>query len=757
VAGANSVRLGQAYVEIFAEDGALRSGLTAAANRVKAWGASITSIGSRIVGVSGGVLGASLDLVKSFKDQGNELNTLSLKTGASVERLSELQYIFEQSGAKFTDFSIAVKHMQRSLGEAAGEGKAARTIRDDLAHLGLTLEDFKGLDAVEQFRKLAGAIGAIKDPTERINAAMGIFWVRTGQQIMPVLSLGAAGMNKLAAEARDLGIVMSSDQASSANDLKDAWNRLDRVWNAAKFTAGSALAPTLVDLLGLVTSHAGAVRQWTNENRGLILSAVKGAVVLGGLGAGLVVVGTALSAVGSTIGLVASGIGMAGASLKAMFTPMGLVFTAIRYGATGWLLFTEDGKKAAAGVREAWSGFGSSFLTSWDSILSALNSGDLQHAIAIVSKAVEVEWAKAMISMGKSYDALQENINKTLAKPGAQAAGVIGGALSGAAIGSRFGPYGAAAGTVIGGIGGYAGVNPAQTRTWAGAAWDAANYVGGIGSELFADASREVGPGVRHVMTAGVRFGGNADPMRSNELEAAWAKVNEDKTALAGLRAGPQTRFTADLIKIMGERVDEGYGKIERIKAELFNRANARAAPPEAVAQANRFAEAEANVLRIEKELEALRAKPPAKGVLSDVERLREELAAAKNNYEELIALHHNLANDRELADGSHRNQGYFQALQLEAYNAAENLKLAQRAYDGKIGVRAGEGAAAVEGVKRWTGSQGGFRTMGGGAYREFSGDALIGELKNIKTEVSGLREDLEDFKRTAERATTSN
>ena len=28
-----------------------------------------------------------------------------------------------------------------------------------------------------------------------------------------------------------------------------------------------------------------------------------------------------------------------------------------------------------------------------------------------------------------------------------------------------------------------------------------------------------------------------------------------------------------------------------------------------------------------------------------------------------------------------------------------QNLKLAQRAYDDKIGVRAGEGAAAVEGV----------------------------------------------------------
>ena len=56
MAGANSVRLGQAYVEIFAEDGALRSGLTAAANRVKAWGASITSIGSRIVGVADGLV-----------------------------------------------------------------------------------------------------------------------------------------------------------------------------------------------------------------------------------------------------------------------------------------------------------------------------------------------------------------------------------------------------------------------------------------------------------------------------------------------------------------------------------------------------------------------------------------------------------------------------------------------------------------------------------------------------------------------------
>mgnify|MGYP000179829139 CR=1 FL=1 len=94
----------------------------------------------------------------------------------------------------------------------------------------------------------------VGNPTQRAALAMDVFG-KSGQKLIPLLSAGAKGIDELRAEANRLGLTVGTDQAQSAADLQDAWNRLLKTLKAAAFAIGGALAPDLTALLG--SFHVG--------------------------------------------------------------------------------------------------------------------------------------------------------------------------------------------------------------------------------------------------------------------------------------------------------------------------------------------------------------------------------------------------------------------------------------------------------------------------------------------------------------------
>jgi hypothetical protein len=130
------------------------------------------------------------------------------------------QFTAAQSGIKSGELEVAVSRLSRTLGEAAqGSDSAVKAFRD----IGVGVLDASGkvrsTDAV--MADIADRIQKIEDPAKRAAVAVEFFG-RTGQRMLPMLSQGAAGMDRFRAEAKAAGAVLSDDLISKADAASDA-------------------------------------------------------------------------------------------------------------------------------------------------------------------------------------------------------------------------------------------------------------------------------------------------------------------------------------------------------------------------------------------------------------------------------------------------------------------------------------------------------------------------------------------------------
>jgi hypothetical protein len=128
--------------------------------------------------------------------------------------------------------------MQKAIVEAA---KGSADAQRNLALLGLSLADLDGLSPDEQFKLIADRLSRIEDPTIRAAMAMEFFG-RSGTTLLPMLVNGAAGIDAFAAQARALGLVMSTENAEAAHKFSQALDILWRVIKSGVNAIGAALA-----------------------------------------------------------------------------------------------------------------------------------------------------------------------------------------------------------------------------------------------------------------------------------------------------------------------------------------------------------------------------------------------------------------------------------------------------------------------------------------------------------------------------------
>ncbi|MFP3938352.1 MAG: hypothetical protein ACLFVW_08415 [Phycisphaerae bacterium] len=128
--------------------------------------------------------------------------------------------------------------MQSNILEA---GRGLSTANDALAELGLTFGDLDGLSPEEQFKLLAERISRVADPTRKAALAMMLFG-RSGTNLLPMFERGAACIQQLREEARQLGLTMPGKDAATAERFTDALDRMWKVVRMGVFHIGAALA-----------------------------------------------------------------------------------------------------------------------------------------------------------------------------------------------------------------------------------------------------------------------------------------------------------------------------------------------------------------------------------------------------------------------------------------------------------------------------------------------------------------------------------
>jgi len=385
---AQGIRAGKAYVEIGANDSALVKGLKSAQEKLKKFGMGLSAIGGGMSALSGAILGPMAASVHVFSESGDELSKLSDRTGVSVEALSELRHAAGQSDVSVGDLQNGLLKMSKTLGEAATGSDSAI---EALASLGLRIEDLQSLSPDLQFEALAQAIGGVSDPALKTKAVMDIFG-KSGANLLPLMTQGAAGVKALRQEARDLGLQVSGADAAAATLYGDTLANLWSVIKDVSFEIGAALAPALTALIQTVTPIVVGIAQWIGQNRELVVWIAGVAAAVGAAGAALVSFGVASLALSAAIGGLISLGGVLAAVFAAIVSPVGLVIAAVVALGAAIATQTEWGVSMVGWLGEQFSALLGTVTRTIGNIVGLLQAGQLGAAMELAWTAIDAAW-----------------------------------------------------------------------------------------------------------------------------------------------------------------------------------------------------------------------------------------------------------------------------------------------------------------------------------------------------------------------------
>lgn len=207
----------------------------------------------------GAAAGALVECTLAAGDYADEINTASMVTGLSTDKIQELQYAAELVDTSFETISSSMQKNLKSMSSAAdGTGAAAEAY----AQLGVSVTDADGnlRDSEEVYWELIDALGNVSDETERDLLAMQLLG-KGARELNPLIEAGSDTLADLAEEAHETGYVLDGETLDAFQEFDDQMARMDNGVTAAKNALGTVLLPVLNQMAGQGTD---LLSQFTN-------------------------------------------------------------------------------------------------------------------------------------------------------------------------------------------------------------------------------------------------------------------------------------------------------------------------------------------------------------------------------------------------------------------------------------------------------------------------------------------------------------
>lgn len=270
----------------------------------------------------------------------------------------------------------------------------------------------------------------VAERTAKMAEAFGLLGITSAG----VLSQAAGGVRKLTDELKNSDGVAAKTAKEMDGGLGGAFRIMMSAIEGVSIAIGEALGPTLTTIMANVTSAAGIVTKFIQENQGLIVIIAEVAAGVIAAGAAFLAIGTSLMAAGAVLGAISAGItffsGLIGGAITIVGGLIGIVaalipelsltnlgFAAVGAAIYAWLRYTESGAATmttlggvvatvAGQIREAFDAivatvmpFVDVFQKAISGISDALASGDIGTAaqIAMTSVTLAFEMAKELI------------------------------------------------------------------------------------------------------------------------------------------------------------------------------------------------------------------------------------------------------------------------------------------------------------------------------------------------------------------------
>ena len=315
--------------------------MSAVGNRLKSFGTGLSTFGrgvmtygSKMMAFAAMGLGGVTYVTKRFIDLGDALQKMSARTGATVEWLSAMSFGAERSGATIEMLEQAIRKLNKAIAEAQQGNRTPYEVFSKL-RIDPNSMEFKSLDAGAQFELVARRLHEVQSQAEKTRLAMTLF-EEGGVMLLPLLG----DIDKLKQKAKELGIIMSKEQADAAAALLDAWTNVKYQLNAIFMSLGEAIAPALKQVAKMLSTWAIPIKNFIKQHRELFILMAKGLALILIIGGVLATVGALIAGIGVTVKAIGSGLVVVGGLFKGIGLAMGKVSSLafIALGAFGKLL-----------------------------------------------------------------------------------------------------------------------------------------------------------------------------------------------------------------------------------------------------------------------------------------------------------------------------------------------------------------------------------------------------------------------------------
>ena len=220
----------------------------------------IGALGSEIGGlVKHATVGAALvaaaayGMLKSFADAGEEIANTADRLGVDAEKFQAYRFAADQAGVANDVFTSGLSKLTNGLGKAAtGKGNVGKVLKA----LRIELRDGNGRikTATDLLPELADRFAKIRDPALRAAAASELFGRGMGPKFAMLLAQGSGELERQAARARELGVVMSEQTARDAEAFGDQLNEVALAGRGLAYSISAAILPTVSKLTDRLTA-----------------------------------------------------------------------------------------------------------------------------------------------------------------------------------------------------------------------------------------------------------------------------------------------------------------------------------------------------------------------------------------------------------------------------------------------------------------------------------------------------------------------
>lgn len=216
-----------------------KAGFSGVTSGLKKVSGAVFNMKSALVGAVGTAgFGA---LIKSSINAGDELAKTADKLGVTTTALSGLRHAAELTGVSTGTMDMAMQRFTRRAAEAAqgtGEAKGA------LQELGINAEELVKLPLDQQMSVVADSMAGVERQSDKVRLAMKLF-DSEGVALVNTLGGGSAALEKMTAEAEQLGVTLSRTDTAQMEAANDSLTRLKAVFTGLTNQLSVAFAPII--------------------------------------------------------------------------------------------------------------------------------------------------------------------------------------------------------------------------------------------------------------------------------------------------------------------------------------------------------------------------------------------------------------------------------------------------------------------------------------------------------------------------------